>query len=189
VRSLLLKTRASETSTRFSLSWHRYLRGTCDLESAAFCFSPRTCSRGRTTWPGERVRMSVALRSFAPLRKRSFLALGALTFTLGLTARWRTLSLTPHAFRLRTGPLAQPFTVSSVMMASNLAPPQPPLRWNHAPGELLQLTKDAIQRDRAVSCIELGLEAVSLNVNLRSTTGSLLFRRIKGTSHPYVRAI
>jgi hypothetical protein len=29
--------------------------------------------------------------------------------------------------------------------------PQPPLRWNHAPEEVLQLTKEAIQRDREVS--------------------------------------
>lgn len=31
------------------------------------------------------------------------------------------------------------------------APPQHPIRWTHTPEEVLQLTKDAIQRDREVS--------------------------------------
>jgi hypothetical protein len=86
----------------------------------------------------------------SPLRKRTFFALGALTVTLGLTARFRTLSLTPRPFLFRG--FSSPFTVGNIMSGPLLAvPPQSPIRWTHTPEEVLQLTKDAIQRDREVS--------------------------------------
>jgi hypothetical protein len=92
-------------------------------------------------------RMSVALRSLLPSRRRSLFALGALTFGLGLTARWHTLApLSARPLFLR--PFSA-FTVNAPVMSGHAAP-QPPPRWNHAPDEVRQLTKDAIQRDREV---------------------------------------
>jgi hypothetical protein len=96
--------------------------------------------------------MSMALVSRlagSTLRKRSFLALGAFTFTtLGLVSRWPlTANTRPALFRPL---LASPFTVSAFLGSAALVPPQPALRWNHTPSELLALTKEAIQRDREV---------------------------------------
>jgi hypothetical protein len=83
-----------------------------------------------------------------PLRKRSLFALGAVTFTIGLATRW-SLSASPRPAALFR-PLSHPFTVSAATGIAALVPPQPALKWDHSPEDVLALTKAAIQRDREV---------------------------------------
>lgn len=87
-------------------------------------------------------------------RRRSFFALGAVTFSLGLTAHWKGLSpaiARPLLFRLQstvpTGWL--PLSSNSVNM-SHLRAPQPPPRWDHSAEDILVLTKEAIRKDKFV---------------------------------------
>jgi hypothetical protein len=93
---------------------------------------------------------SIIRSSMVPLRKRTFFTLGALTLTLGFAARFRSLAISHRPILFRPSAFSQSFTIASSMATSFTKAPQPPLRWDHAPEEVLQLTKDAIQRDREV---------------------------------------
>lgn len=84
-------------------------------------------------------------------RRRSFFALGAVTFTLGLTAHWRSIShglARPLLFRSQS---SFPFTLPPAAPAmAHLRAPQPPPKWDHTAADILALTKEAIANDKSV---------------------------------------
>lgn len=88
-------------------------------------------------------------------RRRSFFALGAVTFSLGLAAHWKGLSpivARPLLFRFQST-LSSPWSFSlggSNSTMAHLKAPQPPPKWDHSAAEILALTKEAIRKDKSV---------------------------------------
>jgi hypothetical protein len=101
----------------------------------------------------------VALRSIAASRPN---ILGRVTHT----PIWRSVA---HSFSTTRSSLSGIFDISSSNMA-NLTPPHPPPSWTHTPEEVLKLTKEAIEKDRAVQDQIAKLPASECNFDTVSAT-------------------
>ena len=82
-----------------------------------------------------------ALRSIAVSRQ----------YTFGVTNKAYSVPLWRTVIRFSSS-LSNIFTPSSLSSSNmaNLTPPQPPPVWTHTPEDVLSLTKEAIEKDRAV---------------------------------------
>lgn len=69
----------------------------------------------------------------------------------GLTAAaWRSAGVKVTPFRqFRASPLSTIFSASLNPAMANLTPPQPPPQWTHSAEDILRLTKEAIEVNRA----------------------------------------
>jgi hypothetical protein len=102
-----------------------------------------------------------ALRSIAVSRQYIF----GVTNTAYSASLWRT----SIRFSSSLSSIFAPSSLSSPNMA-NLTPPQPPPVWTHTPKDVLDLTKEAIKKDREVQDRIAKLPASECNFETVSAT-------------------
>ncbi|KAL1689134.1 hypothetical protein GGG16DRAFT_93984 [Schizophyllum commune] len=85
----------------------------------------------------------------------------------GLTAAaWRSAGVKVTPFRqFRASPLSTIFSASLNPTMANLTPPQPPPQWTHSAEDILRLTKEAIEVNRAEQDKVAALKEADCNFN------------------------